>query len=149
MEDTHCHPPSAAAPTARCPNAGWCRGVCAAGTRVGSLTRLSAEPRNEKAPRNPRGIATGLARLIRDVLSRADELTDADRRALSPLFCTHVNPYGQLGVRGGRWGCPVSSHCWSQPRRTVRDGRLPATEIRQVREDHSPACTTRSAIGPL
>lgn len=26
----------------------------------------------------------------------ADTLTDADRRALSPLFCTHVNPYGRF-----------------------------------------------------
>jgi hypothetical protein len=26
----------------------------------------------------------------------ADTLTDADRRALSPLFWTHVNPYGQF-----------------------------------------------------
>ncbi|MER5363250.1 Tn3 family transposase [Streptomyces sp. NPDC002785] len=25
----------------------------------------------------------------------AERLTDADRRALSPLFWTHVNPYGQ------------------------------------------------------
>ncbi|MFH9727768.1 Tn3 family transposase [Streptomyces sp. NPDC017254] len=26
----------------------------------------------------------------------ADKLTDADRRALSPLFWTHVNPYGRF-----------------------------------------------------
>lgn len=26
----------------------------------------------------------------------ADTLTDADRRALSPLFWTHVNPYGRF-----------------------------------------------------
>ncbi|MFF4756900.1 Tn3 family transposase [Streptomyces sp. NPDC002514] len=26
----------------------------------------------------------------------ADALTDADRRALSPLFWTHVNPYGRF-----------------------------------------------------
>lgn len=26
----------------------------------------------------------------------ADQLTDADRRALSPLFWTHVNPYGRF-----------------------------------------------------
>ncbi|MET7370451.1 Tn3 family transposase [Streptomyces sp. NPDC005566] len=26
----------------------------------------------------------------------ADKLTDADRSALSPLFWTHVNPYGRL-----------------------------------------------------
>jgi hypothetical protein len=26
----------------------------------------------------------------------ADMLTDADRRALSPLFWTHVNPYGRF-----------------------------------------------------
>ncbi|MDO0928763.1 Tn3 family transposase [Streptomyces sp. TG1A-8] len=26
----------------------------------------------------------------------ADELTDADRRPLSPLFWTHVNPYGRF-----------------------------------------------------
>ncbi|MCO6008414.1 transposase [Actinoallomurus purpureus] len=25
-----------------------------------------------------------------------DRLTDADRRALSPLFWTHVNPYGRF-----------------------------------------------------
>jgi hypothetical protein len=28
----------------------------------------------------------------------ADKLTDADRRALSPLFWTHVNPYGRFEV---------------------------------------------------
>ncbi|MFI1337852.1 Tn3 family transposase [Streptomyces sp. NPDC020845] len=27
----------------------------------------------------------------------ADKLTDADRRGLSPLFWTHVNPYGRFG----------------------------------------------------
>lgn len=95
----------ATAPTARYPNAGWCRGVCAAGTRVGSLTRLSAEPRNEKAPRNPRGIATGFARLIRDVLSRADELTDADRKALSPLAGA------SRGARSGTGACPQPRSC--------------------------------------
>jgi len=26
----------------------------------------------------------------------ADRLTDADRRALSPLFWTHANPYGRF-----------------------------------------------------
>jgi hypothetical protein len=26
----------------------------------------------------------------------ADRLTDADRRALTPLFWTHVNPYGKF-----------------------------------------------------
>ncbi|MFE1926396.1 Tn3 family transposase [Streptomyces asoensis] len=26
----------------------------------------------------------------------ADRLTDADRRGLSPLFWTHVNPYGRF-----------------------------------------------------
>lgn len=26
----------------------------------------------------------------------ADKLTEADRRGLSPLFWTHVNPYGQF-----------------------------------------------------
>ncbi|MFJ6837350.1 Tn3 family transposase [Streptomyces sp. NPDC091209] len=36
--------------------------------------------------------------LMRQVLADpkwADTLTDADRRALSPLFWTHVNPYGR------------------------------------------------------
>ncbi|MEV0039818.1 hypothetical protein [Streptomyces sp. NPDC050804] len=27
---------------------------------------------------------------------RGAEITDADRRALSPLFWTHVNPYGRF-----------------------------------------------------
>lgn len=37
--------------------------------------------------------------LIQEVLADpkwADRLTDADRRALSPLFWTHVNPYGRF-----------------------------------------------------
>lgn len=37
--------------------------------------------------------------LIQEVLADAkwaDKLTDADRRALSPLFWTHVNPYGRF-----------------------------------------------------
>ncbi|MFD8990358.1 Tn3 family transposase [Streptomyces goshikiensis] len=37
--------------------------------------------------------------LMQEVLADpkwADKLTDADRRALSPLFRTHVNPYGRF-----------------------------------------------------
>ncbi|WP_222724111.1 Tn3 family transposase [Streptomyces sp. OR43] len=37
--------------------------------------------------------------LVQQVLADpkwADTLTDADRRALSPLFWTHVNPYGRF-----------------------------------------------------
>lgn len=37
--------------------------------------------------------------LLQEVLKQpkwADRLTDADRRALSPLFWTHVNPYGRF-----------------------------------------------------
>ncbi|MEU2674841.1 Tn3 family transposase [Streptomyces sp. NPDC007164] len=37
--------------------------------------------------------------LLQQVLAEpkwADKLTDADRRALSPLFWTHVNPYGRF-----------------------------------------------------
>ncbi|MFD3944883.1 Tn3 family transposase [Streptomyces sp. NPDC058579] len=37
--------------------------------------------------------------LMQEVLadaSWADKLTDADRRALSPLFWTHVTPYGRF-----------------------------------------------------
>jgi hypothetical protein len=37
--------------------------------------------------------------LMQEVLADpkwADKLTDADRRALSPLFWTHVNPYGRF-----------------------------------------------------
>ncbi|MCW2876812.1 MAG: putative transposase [Sphaerisporangium sp.] len=37
--------------------------------------------------------------LMQEVLADpkwADRLTDADRRALSPLFWTHVNPYGRF-----------------------------------------------------
>lgn len=37
--------------------------------------------------------------LLQDILSeekRPKWLTDADRRALSPLFWTHVNPYGRF-----------------------------------------------------
>jgi len=40
--------------------------------------------------------------LIEEVLADpkwAARLTEADRRALSPLFWTHVNPYG----RGSSW----------------------------------------------
>ncbi len=63
--------------------------------------------------------------LMQEVLADpkwADKLTDADRQALSPLFWTHVNPYGRFeldmnsrldldltapatvpGPRGARW----------------------------------------------
>ncbi|MFD8780540.1 Tn3 family transposase [Streptomyces sp. NPDC059916] len=37
--------------------------------------------------------------LLQDILSEEKwqkRLTDADRRALSPLFWTHVNPYGRF-----------------------------------------------------
>jgi hypothetical protein len=37
--------------------------------------------------------------LLQDILSEEmwqRRLTDADRRALSPLFWTHVNPYGRF-----------------------------------------------------
>ena len=37
--------------------------------------------------------------LMQEVLADpkwADKLTDADRRALSPLFWAHVNPYGRF-----------------------------------------------------
>ncbi|MFB8139277.1 Tn3 family transposase [Streptomyces parvus] len=37
--------------------------------------------------------------LMQEVLADpkwADQLTDVDRRALSPLFWTHVNPYGRF-----------------------------------------------------
>ncbi|GAA2282054.1 hypothetical protein GCM10010145_61730 [Streptomyces ruber] len=37
--------------------------------------------------------------LLQDILSEEKwrkRLTDADRRALSPLFLTHVNPYGRF-----------------------------------------------------
>jgi hypothetical protein len=37
--------------------------------------------------------------LMQEVLADpkwADKLTNADRRALSPLFWTHVNPYGRF-----------------------------------------------------
>lgn len=37
--------------------------------------------------------------LVQQVLADpkwAEKLTDADRRALSPLFWTHVNPYGRF-----------------------------------------------------
>jgi hypothetical protein len=37
--------------------------------------------------------------LLQEVLAEpkwAEKLTDADRRALSPLFWTHVNPYGRF-----------------------------------------------------
>ncbi|MFF1411238.1 Tn3 family transposase [Streptomyces sp. NPDC058289] len=37
--------------------------------------------------------------LMQEVLAApkwADKLTDADRRALSPVFGTHVNPYGRF-----------------------------------------------------
>ena len=37
--------------------------------------------------------------LMQQVLAEpkwADRLTEADRRALSPLFWTHVNPYGRF-----------------------------------------------------
>ncbi|MGW6603442.1 Tn3 family transposase [Streptomyces sp. NPDC055036] len=39
--------------------------------------------------------------LLQDILSEEKwqkRLTDADRRALSPLFWTHVNPYGRFGL---------------------------------------------------
>ena len=34
--------------------------------------------------------------LLQDILSEERRLTDADRRVLSPLFWTHVNPYGRF-----------------------------------------------------
>jgi hypothetical protein len=39
----------------------------------------------------------------------ADKLTDADRRRLSPLFWTHVNPYGRFELdMKGRLGLDLS-----------------------------------------
>lgn len=79
--------------------------------------------------------------LMRQVLADpqwADKLTEADRRALSPLFWTHVNPYGSFeldmnsrldldlsvqaavpGPRSGKDEKPVA------PLRRVIAGRLP------------------------
>ena len=36
--------------------------------------------------------------MVQDVLADdwADRLTDVDHRGLTPLFCTHVAPYGEV-----------------------------------------------------
>ena len=39
-------------------------------------------------------VNTLLMQRVLDEPARAAELTDADRRALSPLYWSHVNPYG-------------------------------------------------------
>lgn len=44
----------------------------------------------------PVHVDTLLIRQVLDDPKWADTLTDADRRALSPLFWTHVNPYGRF-----------------------------------------------------
>lgn len=53
----------------------------------------------------------------------ADKLTDADRRALSPLFWTHVNPYGRFELdMNSRLDLDLSI------RTTVPDPRTPHDE---------------------
>ncbi|MFJ7494518.1 hypothetical protein ACIQZB_25580 [Streptomyces sp. NPDC097727] len=46
----------------------------------------------------PGSIAVSAVRhsAVRDQRKWADKLTDADRRALSPVFWTHMNPYGRF-----------------------------------------------------
>ncbi|MEU9212564.1 Tn3 family transposase [Streptomyces sp. NPDC048415] len=47
----------------------------------------------------PPPVASYRTLLLQDILSEEKwqrRLTDADRRALSPLFWTHVNPYGRF-----------------------------------------------------
>ncbi|MER5321717.1 Tn3 family transposase [Streptosporangium roseum] len=75
--------------------------------------------------------ATRLQAVLRDP-DWAAKLTDEDRRALSPLFWAHVNPYGRFrldmdsrldlgiavqGVFSRMWPQPSSSA--TRPRRTV------------------------------
>ncbi|WSJ47652.1 transposase [Streptomyces sp. NBC_01317] len=54
----------------------------------------------------------------------ADKLTNADRRALSPLFWTHVNPYGRFALdRNSRLDLDLSVR-----RATVPGPRAPQGE---------------------
>lgn len=60
--------------------------------------------RRDRAPFFAEGAGIGAPVHVSTLLTReipadrkwADKLTDADRRALSPLFWTHVNPYGRF-----------------------------------------------------
>jgi hypothetical protein len=66
--------------------------------------------------------------LMQEVLADpkwADKLTDADRRALSPLFWTHVNPYGRFELdMNSRLDLDLSI------RATVPGPRTPQSEFR-------------------
>ncbi|WP_432166194.1 hypothetical protein [Streptomyces sp. bgisy031] len=78
--------------------------------------------------------------LLQDILSEEKcqkRLTDADRRALPPLFWTHVNPHGRFELDMNhtspslpqRPWCQAPAPCprWKPPdrRRTVGRGRHP------------------------
>ncbi|MDX3533973.1 Tn3 family transposase [Streptomyces sp. MB09-01] len=59
--------------------------------------------------------------LLQDILSEEKwqkRLTDADRRALSPLFWTHVNPYG-------RFELDMNSHLDLAPAASMVPGPVP------------------------
>ena len=53
----------------------------------------------------------------------ADTLTDADRRALSPLFWTHVNPYGRSELdMNRRMDLDLATRAVPGPRTLQREG---------------------------
>ncbi|MFE4667458.1 Tn3 family transposase [Streptomyces sp. NPDC056716] len=58
--------------------------------------------------------------LMQEVLADprwADKLTDADRRALSPLFWTHVNPYGRFELdMNSRLDLNLTARALARPR---------------------------------
>ncbi|MFL4909430.1 hypothetical protein ACJ6WF_41170 [Streptomyces sp. MMS24-I2-30] len=66
------------------------------------------------------------ASLLQDILSEEKwqkRLTDADRRALSPLLWTHVNPYGRLEL-------DMTSHLALAATASMVPGPRPAPDTR-------------------
>jgi hypothetical protein len=76
--------------------------------------------------------------LLQDLLSEErwqKRLTDADRRALSPLFWTHVNPYGRFELNmNNRLDLTQRPRC---PPRAPCQVRRPGSRHRTVSPDQS------------
>ncbi len=78
------------------------------------------------------------AMMLQDILSRGKrqkQLTDADRQALSPLFWTHVNPYG-------RFEPGMNSHLVLAAAASMAPGPRPAPDTR------TPEPAAEGAAGP-